>query len=142
LTDQSPAEAIPEIVNLAGDGRIPSGGRKTARWNAWKFVVIKRERRIHLVVGPVSLYRYHASLVNGFCRRYEIPASRAKGGHRVEIFDHSIRVLGGGHVSVDSESRRIRLFGQSTAYGQFDVDTVSSILKRGSFFSGYSLLID
>ena len=129
MTNKSPADAIPEIVNLAEDGGVGSVGQVSARWAAWKFVVIRTERRIH-------------NLVDGFCRRHEIPASKARGSHRVEIYDRSVRVLGGGHVSVDSESRRIRFFGHSTAYGPFDVDTVSSILKRGSFFAGYSILID
>ena len=142
MTNQSPAEAIPEIVNLAEDRGNHSGGQATARRTAWKFVLMKTERQIHLVVGPVSLFRYHSNLVDGFCRRYEIPASKARGGHRVEIYDRSVRVLGGGHVSVDSESKRLRFFSQSTAYGPFDADTVSFILKRGSFFAGYLVLID
>ena len=142
MTNQTPADAIPEIVNLAEDGGIGSVGHVLTRWAAWKFVLIRTERRIHLVVGPIGLFRYHANLVDGFCRRHDIPASKARGSHRVEIYDRAVHVLGGGHVSVDSESRRIRFFGRSTAYGPFDVDTVSSILKRGSFFSGYSILID
>ena len=142
MTNQSPAEAIPEIVNLADDSGVGQVGQVWARWAAWKFVLIRRERRIHLVVGPVGLFRYHANLVDGFCRRHEIPASKARGARQVEIYDRSISVLGGGHVSVDPESRKIRFFGRSSAYGPFDTKAVSSILERGSFFTGYSILID
>ena len=141
MTNRSSSDTIPEIVNLAEDGGT---GRttKAARSGVWKFVLVRTEHRLHLVVGPVSLFRYHANLVDGFCRRHDIPASKARGSHRVEIYDRSVRVLGGGHVSVDSEARRIRFFGQSTAYGPYDTDAVSSILKRGSLFAGYSLLIE
>jgi hypothetical protein len=142
LTNQTPADAIPEIVNLAEDGGVSSVGQVSTRWAAWKFVLIRTEHRIHLVVGPTNLFRYHANLVDGFCRRHDIPASKARGAHQVEIYDRAVRVLGGGHVSVDPETRRIRFYGRSTAYGSFDVDTVSSILKRGCFFAGYSVLID
>ena len=142
MTDKPGLDAIPEIVDLSDIAAATGTAHGLLRQTAWKFVVIKRGRHMHLVLGPVSLFRYHANLVDGFCHRYEIPASKARGTQRVEIYDRSVRVLGGGQISVNPESKSVRFHGLSTAYGPYDRDTISSILKRGSIFPGHTVLVD
>jgi hypothetical protein len=142
LTEKPGLHAIPEIVDLSDMGTIAATAPGSQHQTAWKFVLIRRDRQTHLVLGPVSLFRYHANLVDAFCNRYAIPASKAKGTQKVEIYDRSVKVLGGGQINVNPEARLVRFYGQSTAYGPYDSDTVSAILERGTVFSGYSVLVD
>lgn len=142
MTDQPRHAEIPEIINLGEIGSCASRGQTSVPSTSWKFVLIKKDSRIHLVIGPVNLFRYHANLVDTFCRCYEIPASKARGTQRVEIYDRSVRVLGGGQATVNPESRSVRFYGQSTAYGQYDTDAVKAILQRSSLFAGFSVLVN
>ena len=142
MTSKPEARPSDSVVNLASNGRIDFADHVRSGRLTWKFVVIKTAHQTVLVIGPVKLYRYHSNLVDGFCRMQDIPAAWAGKANRVEVYDRSVKVLGGGHFNVEPESRRIRFYGQSTTYGPFDAKTVSTILGQGGFFAGYSILID
>jgi hypothetical protein len=106
---------------------------------AWKFVIIVTPEASHLVAGPVSVYPYHAHLVDQFCIRHEIPSAWVKKPDFVEVLDPDVTVRGGGHILIDLAGRRMRIYGRSTAYGGFQPADLEQGLLSDAFFHGFEV---
>lgn len=121
---------VPRMLLDAGslDGRVRL---------AWKFIVLKAADGLHLVTGPIEHYPYHANLIAEFCDANEIPSSWVKIPDLVEIYDPGIRVSGGGHLRIDLDQNKMKLYGRSTAYGDFDPKEVGRVVGSDPFFNGY-----
>lgn len=108
---------------------------------AWKFVVLETADGLHLVTGPIDHYPYHANLIAEFCEANEIPSSWVKAPDLLEVFDPGVRISGGGHLRIDLDQNKMKLYGRSTAYGDFDRAEVSQAVDSDLFFNGYSVEI-
>ncbi len=111
-----------------------------------KFVQILNEdkQQWYLVLSPKELSKYHANIVERFCNlQGDIPGAYRHGGEYFEIFDPAWSVLGGGFWEIDDESRMIRFYGSSRAYGRFTseglAERIRSIDKR---FAEYTVLVE
>jgi hypothetical protein len=106
-----------------------------------KFVVVEHMGVFSLVIGPVADYAYHASLVDEFCRVNEIPSAWIEKPHRIEVYDDTVDIRGGGWADIDSDRRTLSAYGASSVYGAFDAREVSRIISGLSAFSGWSVEI-
>lgn len=107
-----------------------------------KFVVINNAASSKLVFGPVSEFPYHAGLVKRFCDEHEIAAGWAKKPDLYAIYDSSYRINGGGWLGYQEQQQLIRIFGQSTAYGRFEPDTVKRLFSADSVFTRFTIVIE
>ncbi len=102
-----------------------------------KFVLITSSDCIYLVFGLLSRYKYHADLVDGFCRSKAISCSWVKQPDFVEINDPSMSVQGGGYLDIDRHHRVAIFDGISRAYGNFSTDALDKLLQADPFFAAY-----
>ncbi len=102
-----------------------------------KFVILEKSGSLSLVMGPVTRFRYHAGLLDHYCREHGIPASWAKKPDLVEIHDSSVVLHGGGWMEVDMDSAKARLYGASTAYGPYRSDLARRIIADHPHFARF-----
>ena len=108
---------------------------------ACKFVLIQRPEEMVVVVGLVSEYPYHATLVQRFCDINGIPSGWVKKPDLAEIYDPSVRIQGGGYIMIDRSKRQMKLYGRSTAYGAFDPEKLIRIVELDPFFTEFRVEI-
>ena len=104
-----------------------------------KFVIIRHQDQLVLVLGNVAEYPYHANLVYHFCQQNEIAAEWEKKPDLVTIFESKTMVQGGGWIEIVPKSRMMRIFGKSTAYGEFDINELNHIVESEPFFSEFNI---
>lgn len=107
-----------------------------------KFVLVRRPSLTHLVVGRVRDYKYHAHLIDRFCREQQIPSGRVPGSDTIEIYDAEVRILGGGRADIDPVRGSIRCYGHSAAYGPFPVSDVRRAFSHDESWRHFALEID
>jgi hypothetical protein len=109
---------------------------------ACKFVIVREPEDTWLIVGRVRDYKYHAHLLDRFCREHRIPAGRVPGSDTIEVHDREVRVEGGGKVDIDAFRRHLRCYGHSAAYGPFSPQTVRSAFSGDPDWRRYALEVD
>jgi len=142
LTSRPKRELPPQVANLGSSDGLDLATHALAGRVAWKFVIVRTADTLDMVVGPVARFRYHASLVRQFCSDRSIPALYSRESGRVEVYDRMVQVLGGGHFRIDPQARSVRFWGQSTAYGPYESDTVRKIAGTNAFFEGYTIIVE
>jgi hypothetical protein len=85
-----------------------------------KFLQLEHEKTVIILIGAVSEYPYHASLLERFCRDQQIPSTWIKKPDVLETYDRLLDTLGGGWMLIDPTARRLEIFGASSAYGGYD----------------------
>ncbi len=124
------------VLNLFNDHFLQSGDRTVC-----KFVLIRFGDETHLVFGPQDRYPYHASLVEQFCRRYEVASGWEHKPDLYEIFEAGCEILGGGYLDITPTRQQMAVYGSSTAYGAFPVAEFRQTAASGPIFAGYALTI-
>lgn len=107
-----------------------------------KFVLLVHASCLYFVVGLLSDYRYHANLLERYCDEQSIPTAWRLKPDLLEVIDPEVRILGGGHLQIDLDRRRMKFHGVSKAYGVFHARDLAELVKTDSFFHRYSLSID
>lgn len=102
-----------------------------------KFVLVVQSDELHLVVGPIADFRYHANLLERFCDERQIPSAWVQRPDLLEVVDPETRILGGGHLEINPAKRKMVFHGVSKAYGVFHSREVAEIARQDSFFEGY-----
>lgn len=128
-----------DIINLSEEHSSPQQGENSRKKTLCKFVLISNERQVHLVFGLMKHYPYHANLVERFCQDRDIPSLWVRKPDLHEILEKDYQVKGGGMMEINPTSRVLKVFGYSTAYGQFEYDSLSHVLKRHPYFEQYSI---
>ena len=105
-----------------------------------KFVVILQPDVLSLVWGPLSLFPYHAHLVDRFCSDRLIASHWVKRPDMVAILDKTVFVKGGGAMEVLPERWTVMLGGASKAYGYFSSEDVRNIVASQPVLDGYTLI--
>jgi hypothetical protein len=93
-----------------------------------KFVILSREREIHLVLSPLAFTPYHANIVYQYLQ--------AEGRGRVEsasstgcrILSPEWTVHGGGHYTVQHWLHHVKLHGKSSAFGRYEAARLTPFL--------------
>jgi hypothetical protein len=93
-----------------------------------KFMLVEYQGITRLIMGSVSVFPYHADLLERFCRDNHILCDWTKRPAHLTIRDPRTHLHGGGWVQVESAQRRVTFAGRSTAYGPFDRALLSSSL--------------
>jgi hypothetical protein len=107
-----------------------------------KFVLIETDEEYYLVVGTVSEFEYHSNLVERFCSDQGLPFGWYSNPDRVRILDMNVKIRGGGSLSIDANSGLLRIYGDSTAYGPYDPDTVKQTVQGCEKLASMSILVD
>lgn len=89
-------------------------------------MLVERNSVMHLVMGSINVYGYHADLLAKFCQDNDISHEWISRPAHLAIRDDSVKLHGGGWVAVKPKEGRVVFFGKSTAYGPF----VRSILEQ------------
>jgi len=131
------------LIDYSGDcfrkGRS-SGTNEVPPKRGGKFVQIRSERAEYIVLCPKELARYHANIVERFCRE----KSGIKGRYNPRRDNYVLEspgweVAGGGIWEVDEERKMFYFSGISLAYGRFDPDGLRAKIK--GLKPGYSVEI-
>ena len=119
-----------KVCSFFGESRqcLPVGN------TACKFVLIKNQKTVWLVFGPIDKYRYHAHLVEGLCNRLGLASVWFKKPDLVNILDKDVEIMGGGGMNFDSNENLIKFGGTSRAYGKYNRSELQNILKSHSLF--------
>jgi Janus/Ocnus family (Ocnus) len=124
---------------VVGDPRtilIPNDGKTAVQA---KFVVVRKNDTLKVIVGRYPDYAYHADVLESWCNLYAIPCSRVGQEARVDIYDKAFTIEGGGWVEIKPSESTLRLFGKSTAYGGFSEKEIIPVITASEIFSRYSV---
>ncbi len=107
-----------------------------------KFMLVERNGVVHLVMGSINVYGYHADLLAKFCQDNGISHEWISRPAHLAIRDDSVKLHGGGWVAVKPKEGRVVFFGKSTAYGPFVRDILEPMLTQISVADGVTVTVD
>jgi hypothetical protein len=107
-----------------------------------KFVQIEHTATRYLVFSPLALTKYHANVVEQFCRDKGLEGAYDRENTRYDIHDEAWSVRGGGKFELNADQKTIKFYGDSMAYGKFDARDLKAALTSLPEFSGFTVLID
>jgi hypothetical protein len=107
-----------------------------------KFVQIRNGSTIHLVLSPRELTKYHANIVERFCMDKGIEGAYDSRREKFSIHDQAWEIIGGGKFERDANTKAIKLYDNSMAYGKFDATGLKALLGTLPEFTGYSVTIE
>jgi hypothetical protein len=107
-----------------------------------KLVQIRNENMLYLVLSPKELTKYHANIVERFCRDKGIEGHYDAKRERFFILDQAWIIVGGGKFERDGNKNTIKLFDNSMAYGKFKAEGLKEALAYLPEFSGYTITIE
>jgi len=85
-----------------------------------------------LILAPVDLSRYHATIVERFCRQNDIQGRYISARRDdFKILDPAWQVQGGGFWEINGGEQSIRLYGFSQAYGGCDLENLRATIPAG-----------
>jgi len=126
------------VIAYEGNG----GGVGDPTRRACKFMIVQHAGVSSLVYGPVETFRYHALLLDRYCRDQNVASGWVKRPELLDILDGSVVLRGGGWMELDYGLSRLRFHGISTAYGGFDRILLTRILDAAGAFPGYRVTVD
>lgn len=130
------------LVNLINPYLMSDEGAANSSSLSCKFVMIREDETLNMVIGNVERYPYHAGLIFQFCKEHQIKVRWVKRPDVVQVYDRSVAVLGGGWVEILPESKSCRVYGRSNAYGQFVPEDVQAVLAGRTLLSGYAVTVE
>jgi hypothetical protein len=107
-----------------------------------KFVQIRTESTLYIVLSPKEFTKYHANIIERFCMDKGIEGSYDKEGTKFIIADTAWKVLGGGKFERDANKKTIKFYDNSMAYGKFDPIGMKDALQALPEFRGYAVIIE
>lgn len=114
MTDQSGKPLVVDLDSGKADETADFSGIRHAR----KYVLVDVDGASILAHGSLNDFPYHAALVEGVCRHFELAGEWAGKPDRFELFDKRACLRGGGWLAPDEATGAIRIYGYSTVYGQ------------------------
>jgi len=107
-----------------------------------KFVQIRNGDTLYLVLSPKDLTKYHANIIERFCMDKGIEGRYDSRKEKFTIHDHAWFIVGGGKFERDANSKAIKLYDNSMAYGKFDGSGLKEMLGTLPEFTGYTIFIE
>jgi len=107
-----------------------------------KFVQIRNKSTFYLVFSPLEFTKYHANIVERFCLDKGIEGSYDPGRKRYDIHDHAWKITGGGKFDLDTDTKAIKFYDNSMAYGRFNEPLLEEMISALPEFSGFTVLIE
>jgi hypothetical protein len=109
---------------------------------AGKFVQVRNGNVLYLVLSPKAFTKYHANIIEQFCRDKGIEGSYDGKREKFTITDREWQIVGGGKFERDTNKKAIKLYDDSMAYGKFNRAGLKEFLGALTEFSDYSLSIE
>ncbi|HEX9749935.1 MAG TPA: hypothetical protein VGB22_01410 [candidate division Zixibacteria bacterium] len=107
-----------------------------------KFVHIIGPDDEYLVFAPGAFAKYHANIVERFCREHRDLSCTFNAAHDDAALDTiGWRVNGGGRYQLDGRRRTLTLWDASRAYGIFDAARVRALIAETPGWSGYTMRV-
>ena len=131
-----------EVIDLTPRSKAGGETPKASAHRSCKFVLIEMNDRMHLVFGDVSSYRYHANLVDDFCRQRNVAAYWVKTPDLLLVLDPAVVIRGGGHLDLNPDERKARFSGTSKSYGGFRLAHLERTLQGDSSLANFDVHID
>lgn len=140
---QSPTpEPEYQVIDLTPGAAVVAGASVNDSHRTCKFILFRHRNVVTLVYGDISAYRYHANLLDQFCRSHGVEASWVHRPDMLEVLDLSVNVIGGGILELDAAAHTVRFSGASKAYGPCSRRRLESVIESSSSFAGLKVTID
>ena len=97
---------------------------------------------LYCILSPKEFSKYHANIVERFCRDKGIEGRYDSRREKFIIDDQAWVIVGGGKFERDSNKKTIKLYDNSMAYGKFDPTGLKEMLGTLPDFSGYDIIIE
>ena len=107
-----------------------------------KFVQLGSHDEFYLVISPAAFTKYHADIVEMFCRERGIAGSYDQEKKRFNISDRAWHVIGGGKFERDDEIKTIKFHDESMAYGKYETSGFAAMIAAHTEFSGYTIVME
>lgn len=107
-----------------------------------KFVVIRENDTLSMIIGDVETYPYHAGLIAQFCHEHAIKSRWIKKPDVIKIYDQDVAIRGGGWAEIIPGTKSCKIYGRSNAYGTFDRTDVGAVLAGQTLFAGYKVTVE
>ena len=109
---------------------------------AGKFVQLRNEGTLYLVLSPKELTKYHANIIERFCMDKGIEGRYDAKREKFTISDRAWQIIGGGKFERDGNKKTIKLFDNSMAYGKFDATGLREMIAALPELSGWTVVIE
>lgn len=106
-----------------------------------KFILVKSADEISMLFGGIDQYQYHANLLDYFCNQQKIPSFWSKKPDELTMQSDSFSLCGGGWLEIDFKLKKYTFFGESKAYGKFELSELNYFLTENSHFKEFETLI-
>jgi len=103
-----------------------------------KFVQIRKGNEDYFVGSPKKLCKFHSDIVVLFGKTQGIETYKVPGNGPVEFVDSKWKVIGGGKIQIDEETKHVLLSDSSQAYGSFERKGIVRKLSSADRFPGYT----
>jgi hypothetical protein len=104
-----------------------------------KFIQVRNANKEYLVLAPGELCQYHANIAERFFEDMGIAGVYNDKRDSFRIEHPAWTIVGGGSWSADDSKLRLKLSGQSLAYGRFDRKGLARRLQKTDGFSAYTI---
>lgn len=129
-----------KVINLASEESGPPSEPPVSK-AIGKFILLRHNRRLVFIFGPLSQFSYHAQLLERFCKLEKVPSWWEKRPDQLDYDHRQIEIRGGGWLELDESVRTLKIFGESKAYGEFERSDLNYILANDRYFEGFTLQI-
>jgi hypothetical protein len=92
-----------------------------------KFVVLDHEGELHVILGPVNVFPYHANLIYEYLENQGRAEAVMTDGSHCRVVTHGWEVLGGGQYRLDDLTHTLHFDEKSTAYGKFPANRLDQV---------------
>ena len=92
-----------------------------------KFVVISDGQNLHVVLGPVNRYAYHANIVFAYTEEAGRAHASLDGSGLCHLLTPGWKVLGGGQYRLDDLTHTLKFSEKSTAYGKYPIEKLRAL---------------
>lgn len=133
---------IYKVIDRFSDSELFQKAIKHKRNINCKFILLKKEYNIVLIIGDLYRHPYHANLLQYYCNTYNIPSGWNKKPDLYEIYESSWIVLGGGWMDLNPTDKSAVIFGQSTVYGKYDSEILNKLFWKSNNLIGYIFSIE
>jgi hypothetical protein len=107
-----------------------------------KFVQIRNDATLFLVMSPKDFTKYHANIVERFSLDKGLEGNYDRERKRYDIRATVWTVAGGGKFEIDRDKKILRLFDDSMAYGKFETAGLRDAVSALPEFAGYTVLVE
>jgi len=116
-----------------------SGEKSKTAVREGKFVQIRNGNNQIVIFAPTTPYKYHSHIVAKFAE--DMGLNTFEGNNGITFSDPGWKIVDGGKMRLNADTREVEIWGASQAYGQFD-RTIEEELGNSNELNGYEISIN